>query len=79
MQPLYDEIPDILKGYVELSYDLNNNPSYRIIEPLLYKSRYYDDSAQSLMLSAVTGDDRPFVLSTPRLESDRSGETNGQS
>jgi len=70
MRPLYDEIPDILKGYVELSYDLNNNPGYRFIEPLLYKSHYYDTSAQSMMLSAVTGDDRPFVLSTPRLESD---------
>lgn len=70
LQPLYNAMPDILKGYVELSYDLNNNPSYRIIEPLLYKSRYYERSAQSLMLSLVTGDDRPFVLSTPRLESD---------
>jgi L-ascorbate metabolism protein UlaG (beta-lactamase superfamily) len=63
-------VPDALKGYVELVYDLNHNPSFRIIEPLLYRSRYYDRSAQSLMLSVLTGDDRPFVLSTPRLESD---------
>jgi L-ascorbate metabolism protein UlaG (beta-lactamase superfamily) len=70
LQPLYQTVPDILKGYVELVYDLNHNPSFRIIEPLLYKSRYYDRSAQSLMLSVLTGDDRPFVLSTPRLESD---------
>jgi L-ascorbate metabolism protein UlaG (beta-lactamase superfamily) len=70
LQPLYSMVPDILKGYVELVYDLNHNPSFRIIEPLLYKSRYYDRSAQSLMLSVLTGDDRPFVLSTPRLESD---------
>src|SRR5258708_38358409 len=41
-----------------------------MIEPLLYKSRFYDRSAQSLMLSMATGDERPFVLSTPRLESD---------
>lgn len=68
--PLYDKVPDILKGYVELAYDLNNNPSFRLVEPLLYKSRYYDRSAQSLMLSLITGDDRPFVFSTPRLESD---------
>jgi L-ascorbate metabolism protein UlaG (beta-lactamase superfamily) len=72
LQPLYDKVPDILKGYVELVYDLNNNPSYKFIEPLLYKSRYYDRSAQSLMLSAINGDDRPFVLSTPRLESEAS-------
>jgi L-ascorbate metabolism protein UlaG (beta-lactamase superfamily) len=70
LQPLYRMVPDILKGYVELVYDLNHNPSFRILEPLLYESRYYDRSAQSLMLSVLTGDDRPFVLSTPRLESD---------
>src|SRR5262249_51715016 len=70
LQPLYQMAPEILKGYVELVYDLNHNPSFRIIEPLLYLSRYYDRSAQSLMLSVLTGDDRPFVLSTPRLESD---------
>ena len=70
LQPLYGMVPGILKGYVELGYDLNNNPSFRIIEPLLYKSRYYDRAAQSLMLSVITGDERPFVLSTPRLESD---------
>jgi L-ascorbate metabolism protein UlaG (beta-lactamase superfamily) len=70
LQPLYEQVPDILRGYVELAYDLNNNPSFRIVEPLLYKSQFYDRSAQSLMLSVVTGDDRPFVLSTPRLESD---------
>ncbi|HKX31470.1 MAG TPA: MBL fold metallo-hydrolase [Blastocatellia bacterium] len=69
LQPLYEKVPDLLKGYVELVYDLNNNPSFRILEPLLYRSRYYDRSAQSLMLSRLTGDDRPFVLSTPRLES----------
>ena len=70
LQPFYNMVPDILKGYVELVYDLNHNPSFRIIEPLLYRSSYYDRSAQSLMLSVLTGDDRPFVLSTPRLESD---------
>lgn len=70
LTPLYQEVPDILRGYVELVYDLNNHPSFRLIEPLLYRSRYYDRSAQSLMLSLSTGDDRPFLLSTPRLEAD---------
>jgi len=67
LQSLYPQIPEILRGYVELVYDLNNNASFRVIEPLLYKSRFYDRSAQSLLLSIITGDDRPFVLSTPRL------------
>jgi len=69
---LYERIPDILKGYVELSYDLNDHPNFRFIEPLLYKSKFYSKTTQSLMLSELTGDDRPFVLSTPRLESERS-------
>jgi L-ascorbate metabolism protein UlaG (beta-lactamase superfamily) len=72
LHPLYEKIPETLRGYVELTYDLNNHPSFRLIEPLLYKSRFYDRSQQSLMLSVISGDDRPFVLSTPRLESDDS-------
>ncbi|HYM75982.1 MAG TPA: MBL fold metallo-hydrolase [Candidatus Dormibacteraeota bacterium] len=72
LHPLYAEVPDILRGYVELVYDLNHQPSFRLIEPLLYRSRYYDPSMQSLMLSAIQSDDRPFVLSTPRLEDDYS-------
>jgi L-ascorbate metabolism protein UlaG (beta-lactamase superfamily) len=62
----------VLRGYVELAYDLNNHPTYRLIEPLLYKSRFYDERSQSVMLSTITGDHRPFILSTPRLEDDRS-------
>jgi L-ascorbate metabolism protein UlaG (beta-lactamase superfamily) len=69
LQSLYAKVPDILRGYVELVYDLNNHPAFRLIEPLLYKSRYYDRSQQSVMLSSITNDDRPFMLSTPRLES----------
>jgi L-ascorbate metabolism protein UlaG (beta-lactamase superfamily) len=46
---------------------MNNQPSFRLIEPLLYRSKYYDASRQSLMLSLISSDDRPFILSTPRL------------
>ena len=63
----YAKVPELLKGYVELTYDLNHNASLRFIEPLLYKSRYYDESAQSVMLSLVDKDERSFVFSTPRL------------
>jgi L-ascorbate metabolism protein UlaG (beta-lactamase superfamily) len=69
LQPLYPKVPRPLQGYVELVYDLNNHPSFRLLEPLLYRSKYYDRSAQSLALSLISSDDRPFVLSTPRLES----------
>lgn len=69
LQPMYERVPEPLRGYVELVYDLNNNPSFRLIESLLYRSKYYCREAQSIALSIVTSDDRPFVLSTPRLES----------
>lgn len=67
LTPLYAEIPDVLKGYVELVYDANNKPGYRLIESLLYRSHFYNPQAQSLMFSALQGDTRSFVLSTPRL------------
>lgn len=70
LQPLYEKIPSPLRGYVELLYDLNNHPSFRLLEPLLYRSHYYDPCKQSIMLSTISSDDRPFVLSTPRLESE---------
>jgi L-ascorbate metabolism protein UlaG (beta-lactamase superfamily) len=68
LESLYAEVPTCLQGYVELVYDLNNHPSFRLIEPLLYKSPFYDASLQSVMLSEISGDDRPFVLSTPRVD-----------
>jgi len=70
IESLYQKTPDALKGYVELVYDLNHHPSIRFIEGLLYKSAYFDESAQSLAFSLVEADDRPFVLSTPRLRGD---------
>jgi L-ascorbate metabolism protein UlaG (beta-lactamase superfamily) len=72
LHPLYAQVPDLLRGYVELCYDLNHQASFRLIEPLLYKSSYYDRSMQSLMFSAIRSDNRPFMLSTPRLEDDSS-------
>ncbi len=67
LEPLYEEVPGVLKGYVELVYDLNHQPSFRLLEPLLYHSRFYDDARQSVAVSLIDKDDRPFVLSTPRL------------
>lgn len=68
LEPLYQEIPEPLQGYVELYYDLNNNPTYRIFEALLYHADCYREEAQSIALWLTENDDRPFVLSTPRLE-----------
>jgi L-ascorbate metabolism protein UlaG (beta-lactamase superfamily) len=71
LEPLYSKVPGSLRGYVELVYDLNNHPSFRLLENLLYRSPFYDEGAQSVMLSTLESDDRPFILSTPRLEDEQ--------
>lgn len=68
LEPLYAEVPGPLSGFVELVYDLYQRPKFRIVEPLLYRSGYYKPQNQSLALSLADGDDRAFVLSTPRLD-----------
>ncbi|WP_437933842.1 MBL fold metallo-hydrolase [Sorangium sp. So ce341] len=68
LECLYAHIPGPLKGYVELYFDMNHHPSYRLIEPLLYRSRYYKPALQSASFGLLDkAGQRPFVLSTPRL------------
>jgi L-ascorbate metabolism protein UlaG (beta-lactamase superfamily) len=68
MEGLYGKIPTVLKGYVELYYDIHNAPSFRFFESLLYRSKYYDESAQTIAVWMTNNDHRPFCLSTPRLQ-----------
>jgi L-ascorbate metabolism protein UlaG (beta-lactamase superfamily) len=68
LEELYKKVPGLLKGYVELTYDLNNNPSFRFFESLLYESEFYNKEAQSIALWLTSNDERPFCLSTPRLD-----------
>ncbi len=70
LRPLYEKIPEPLRGYVELVYDANNHPSIRFLEGLLYQSPFYCLSSQTIALSLLDTDDRPFILSTPLLEDD---------
>jgi L-ascorbate metabolism protein UlaG (beta-lactamase superfamily) len=74
LEPLYAKVPENLKGYVELVYDLNHNPSIKFIEGLLYESEYYRTDSQSVALSLIERDERAFALSTPRLPGDGSLE-----
>lgn len=67
LEGFYKNLPEELKGCVELTYDINNNPSIRLIEALIYQT-YYKDTWQSIALSDTNEDFRPFSLSTPRLE-----------
>lgn len=70
LENYYNQVPENLRGLVELVYDLNNHPSIRLIEPLIYK-KYYDERSQSLALSISESDARSFVLSTPRFENNK--------
>jgi L-ascorbate metabolism protein UlaG (beta-lactamase superfamily) len=68
MRAVYKKVPDALRGYVELVYDINGVASFRLIEALLYRSRYYDRSLQSVALTRVADERRPFQNSTPFLD-----------
>lgn len=69
LEPLYERIPERLKGLVELVYDVNNQPSFRFYEALLYQeTALYNPGYQSIMLYLIDHDERAFILSTPRLE-----------
>ncbi|MEM9212758.1 MAG: thioester reductase domain-containing protein [Cyanobacteria bacterium P01_F01_bin.150] len=72
LEPFYKDIPGPLKGYVELVYDRYHRPSFRLLEGLLYRSEYYHTDSQSVVLYVGDEDDRAFVLSTPRLDTDDS-------
>lgn len=66
LEGLYAQLPESLKGLVELVYDLSHRPSIRFIEPLMYQ-RHYDTSGQAIALSIAESDWRPFIMSTPNL------------
>lgn len=67
LEPQYSRLPEALRGYVELVYDLQGHADLRFFESLLFRGPCYDPGAQSLVLYPTRGNDRPFVLSTPRF------------
>ncbi|KTD52987.1 MBL fold metallo-hydrolase [Legionella quateirensis] len=69
LEDLYSQIPEQLRGYVELVYDLQNQKSFRFFERMLYSSKYSTRNLQSVVLSEMTNENRPFLLSTPYQES----------
>lgn len=71
LSQFYDSVPTPLKGYIELGYDLYNNPSIRFFEALLYHSKYYNLENQSISLYLADYSERAFVLSTPRLHNSK--------
>lgn len=67
LEAKYASLPEVLRGRVELVYDVHNHASLRFIEPLFYRGLPWRRS-QSLALYPTHGDERPFALSTPKLD-----------
>ncbi|WP_444922429.1 MBL fold metallo-hydrolase [Microbulbifer sp. CnH-101-G] len=68
LEELYLEIPELLKGFIELTYDIHHQLSFRPLEPLLYSSDFYKLNTQKLCLSNVTSEERAFIFGTPRIQ-----------
>lgn len=67
LELIYSMVPSALRGLVELIYDIDNKASFRFIESLLYESEFNLSSFQSVLLTEINKDFRPYALSTPRL------------
>jgi len=68
LEPFYPQLPEPLRGYVELVYDYYNHPIVRFFERLTYLGPCYREDLQSLRLFRHTSDEaRPFIMNTPRL------------
>lgn len=67
-EDLYPKVPEPLRGLVELTYDVKNQPALRLIEGLLYRTPVYNEEAQSVLLWRMDRDERAFIFSTPRLD-----------
>ncbi|WP_316524287.1 MBL fold metallo-hydrolase [Kitasatospora brasiliensis] len=66
MEPLYAQVPESLRGRVELVYDTAHRPSFRFFEPLMYRSPAFEREGQVVSLSAAPAP-QPFVYSSPVL------------
>lgn len=68
LEPLYEKVPEPLRGLVELSYDYFNRPFVRMMEGAFYRGPYHKPELQSLRLLPLESDtSRPQLFSTPYL------------
>lgn len=71
LSPVYERVPARIQGYVELVYDAHHRPRYRFRESLLYRSSWSPTEREAIYLTLAQGDDRPFMVSTPRVSGRR--------
>lgn len=66
LDEFYAQLPASLRGLVELVYDLNHHPGFRLFESLLYREDL-TVPLQEIWLHATPESEREFFMSTPRL------------
>lgn len=67
LDELRSRAPERLRGLVELSYDLNHHPKMRFLEEMFEENDLGHAAAQEILLHRQPDTERPFFLSTPRL------------
>lgn len=67
VEPFYEQLPDALRGICELTYDMRNQPSLRLIESLVHE-KYSTEKHQSIRMVRSQMDDRPFALTSPSFD-----------
>lgn len=67
LKDYYENIPESLRGAVELWYDVSNQPEIHIIEELLSGGDLDSRHVEEVCLSKVKEIERPFFMSSPRL------------
>lgn len=67
---VYENLVPSLAGIVEVSYDMNNHPSVRVLEELAYGGGLCNRSTQELSFARIRDEERNFFLNTPRLASE---------
>lgn len=67
---VYEKLTPALAGMVEVSYDTNNHPGFRVIEELAYRGGLDNLPTQEISFTLMRDTERNFFLNTPRLPSD---------
>ncbi|WP_405135474.1 MBL fold metallo-hydrolase [Nocardia sp. NBC_01388] len=67
LEPLYAQVPEPLRGRVELVYNRYNQPGVRFLEAILYRGPYYDPGLQAVRLERVDPDEPDEGLAVPRM------------
>ena len=68
LENFYRDLPESLRGVVELVYDINNHPRIRLVEGLLAGGALDNSKTQEICLHEEADNQRDFFLNTPRMD-----------